>query len=164
MSAALFWILAVLAIATAVIVVAHRAVSTALAAAIVMTLALAGLYLQLDAPWLAAALIVVQGTAVAVAALPVWRERARRAGAEPGAGRELAVGGLLALALIVEVAWALQRLRAAPFPPRPAGAGPGPVEPGAAMLHGDDLMLPVLGLVFVLMSLAAVQASRREGR
>ena len=163
MNALLFWFLAVVVITASVLVISHRVMRTAVAACLVVTAGLAGLYVQLDAPWLALTLVVVQTTAVIVAALPLWIRNGVVPVAEYAPARDVAAGFFLALLLIVELAWILQRLRPAPFPPDVRTAD----ETGAGVvldLHGSDLLLPVLGVVVVLMSLAAVQALRREAR
>lgn len=158
MNDTLFWILSGTVMASSVVAVSHPNVRAAVVASVVLIMALAGLFIQLAAVWLAVTVVVVQGATVLVAALPVWFARIRKGEVEHATWRDVLWGIGLAVALVVEVAWMLQRLEAAPFVDRSG------IAEGAADLRVADLIVPVMGVVFVLMSVAAVQALRREVR
>lgn len=165
MSATVFWMLAAVVITASVVAVGHRVLRTAVVGAMVAVLALAALYVQLGAPWLALTLLLMQIPAVLAVAIPLLVNGRTTPARDHARGVDLVTGLLLALGLAIELAWIFQRLLPAPFPPLTdaAAEAPGPFGGMPIAARSDDLLLAALGVVVLLMSLAAAQALRREG-
>ena len=115
MDVILFYLLGAVAIAASVLVVGQRHPMYSVLLLIVSFMALAGLYVLLDAPFLAVTQIIIYGGAImvlflfVVMLLNVPREDpARRFG---GAGVRR-FGVALAVALAIELAWAVRRMGA----------------------------------------------------
>jgi len=109
----LFYLLGAVAIAASVLVVGQRNPMYSVLLLIVSFMALAGLYVLLNAPFLAVTQIIIYGGAImvlflfVVMLLNVPREDPARLFGGSGARR---FGTLLAVALAIELAWALRRM------------------------------------------------------
>ena len=127
MDALLFWILAALAVIASLLVIGQRNAMYSVLLLIVSFGALAGLYVLLQAPFVAVIQIIIYAGAIIVLFLfvvmllnvqtddPVASDRLRfRVSA--GARR---FGAVLSVALVAELAWALGRLRNTPIEAAP---------------------------------------------
>jgi NADH-quinone oxidoreductase subunit J len=124
MEAMLFWILAAVAITASILVVAQRNPMYSVLLLIVSFAGLSGLYILLDAPFVAAIQIIIYAGAIMVVFLFVVMllnaptedsptgHQARLLG---GAGPRR-FGAVLAVALALELAWALKKVAVAPMP------------------------------------------------
>src|SRR5574338_571485 len=126
----LFYLLSAVAIGASALVIGQRNPMYSIMLLIASFGALSGLYIQLDAPFVAVAQIIVYAGAIMVLFLFVVmllnlpHERAIVAGLPRGTmGRR--IGVLLSIVLFVELAWAMRRI---------AGAAP-PTEEAAARLQ-----------------------------
>src|SRR4249920_589649 len=127
MGALLFWIFAAVMVGASLLVVGQRNPMYSVLILIVSFGALSGLYVLLDAPFVAAIQIIIYAGAIMVLSLfvvmllniptedPPAGHHARLLG---GAGPRR-FGAVLSLVLIVELFWAMSRLQPAPLP----GAG-----------------------------------------
>ena len=156
MNHTLFWILAGTLLAASVLTVTLRRAASAVASALVATMALAGACVLLDAPWLGATVVVIQGSTVLIAGLAAWFARTPGAAIEPMSWRDIAWGSVLTTALVIELAWMLQRLTPAPFAPVPDDVG---WPPG---MHTGIVLVPLLALITLLLGVAGVKASRKD--
>ena len=128
MDALFFWIFAAVMVVASLLVVGQRNPMYSVMLLIASFGALAGLYIQLDAPFVAVAQIIIYAGAIMVLFLFVvmlLNVRTEEDGAEtrrpfdigPGPRR---FGAVLAVVLAVQLIWALRRIAEAPFAP----AGP----------------------------------------
>ena len=129
MDALFFWILAVVAIVSSLLVVGQRNPMYSVLLLIASFAALSGLYVLLNAPFMAVVQIIIYAGAIMVLFLFVVMllnvrseehdaEVLARFGMGPGPRR---FGAVLAAALSVELIWALRQIATAPFAPVAAG-------------------------------------------
>src|SRR5689334_6685954 len=119
MDTVLFWLMATVAVVASVLVVGQRHPMYSVLLLILSFAALAGLYVMLDAPFVAVTQIIVYAGAImvlflfVVMLLNVSHEEVDR-DAERGEGASAArwFGALLAVAMACELAWAVNRARA----------------------------------------------------
>lgn len=129
MDAILFWLFAVVAIVASVLVVGQRNPMYSVLLLIVSFVALSGLYVLLNAPFMAAVQIIIYAGAIMVLFLfvvmllnvrheddPV-RGVSPLAGMIPGGPGPRKFGAVLAVVLAVQLIWALRRIADAPFAP-----------------------------------------------
>jgi len=124
MDALLFWILAAVTVASAVLVIGQRNPMRSVLLLIVMFMALAGLYVTLGSPFAAVVQIIIYAGAIMVLFLfvvmllnvpteetPIGRQARLLGGVGPRR-----FGALLSAALALELFWALGRLGAVAMP------------------------------------------------
>jgi NADH-quinone oxidoreductase subunit J len=124
MDALLFWILAAMTVASAVLVIGQRNPMRSVLLLIVMFMALAGLYVTLGSPFAAVVQIIIYAGAIMVLFLfvvmllnvpteetPIGRQARLLGGVGPRR-----FGALLSAALALELFWALGRLGAIAMP------------------------------------------------
>ncbi len=131
MHAALFWILAAVMVGASLLVVGQRNPMYSVLLLIVSFGALSGLYILLDAPFVAAIQIIIYAGAIMVLFLfvvmllnvpsdqPVTVDRTQLLGSA-GARR---FGAVLAVVLVLELFWALRRVQVSPLPATTGRAG-----------------------------------------
>jgi NADH-quinone oxidoreductase subunit J len=136
--------------------------------------ALSGLYIQLEAPFVAVAQIIIYAGAIMVLFLfVVMLLNAPREDAadwdrlhpfrQPGLGR---LGALLATLLVVELAWALIKVREldAPVASRADAASVGSVvEMGRALFTRHTFAFEATSVLILVAMVGAVVLARREG-
>jgi NADH-quinone oxidoreductase subunit J len=122
MDAILFWILAAMAVVGSVLVIGQRNPMYSVLLLIVSFMALSGLYILLGAPFVAAIQIIIYAGAImvlflfVVMLLNVPREDAGPAGPQfPGGPGPRHFGAVLAVILVLELFWAMQRMGRVPF-------------------------------------------------
>ena len=112
-----FYLFSAIAIAASMLVIAQRNPIYSVLLLIASFVGLAGLYVLLDAPFVAVIQIIVYAGAIMVLFLFVVmllnapREEPLTSGDDETAGTTRLVGGLLSVALVAELAWALNRSR-----------------------------------------------------
>ena len=131
---------------------------------------LAGLYVLLDAPFVAVTQIIVYAGAImvlflfVVMLLNVPHERAIVAGLPLGAaGRR--IGVLLSILLVVELGWAMRRISAAPPPSEDVAAQLQSVrEIGKALYTTHAFAFEATSVLILVAMVGAVVLARRESR
>jgi len=165
----LFYVLGTVMVLASLLVVGQRNPMYSVLLLILSFMALAALYVQLDAPFMAVTQIIIYAGAIMVLFLfvvmllnvpreePPAPDRSRPFG---GAGvRRLGVA--LALALVVELVWALRRLGSAPL-------GPGTAELGSVRAIGRVLFtehafaFEVTSILILVAMVGAVVLARKE--
>jgi NADH-quinone oxidoreductase subunit J len=112
-----FYVFAAVAVVSALLVIAQSNPIYSVLLLISSFVGLAGLYVLLDAPFVAVIQIIVYAGAIMVLFLFVVmllnapREEPVSSGDDETAGTTRLVGGLLSIALVAELAWALNRSR-----------------------------------------------------
>jgi len=130
MDALFFWIFAVVAIVSSLLVVGQRNPMYSVLLLIVSFAALSGLYVLLNAPFMAVVQIIIYAGAIMVLFLFVVMLLNVRSEEEgPNAGRQFGLGpgprkfgAVLAVVLAVQLIWALRQIADAPFAPAGADA------------------------------------------
>jgi NADH-quinone oxidoreductase subunit J len=169
MHALLFWILAAAAVVASLLVIGQRNPMYSVLLLIVSFGALSGLYILLGAPFVAAIQIIIYAGAIMVLFLfvvmllnvptedPPTGYHARLLG---GAGPRR-FGAVLSLALVLELAWALARLRGAGF--QDASAAPSSVHDIGLKLFRDYAFAFEATSVLILVAMVgAIVLARKE--
>jgi len=169
----LFYLLAALAIGTSALVIGQRNPMHSIMLLIASFGALAGLYIQLDAPFAAVAQIIVYAGAIMVLFLFVvmllnapeedaaeWDQSHPLR--QPGVTR---FGVLLALLLIVELAWALLRATGldAPVAQGDAALVSSVAELGRVLFTDYMFAFEATSILILVAMVGAVVLARREG-
>jgi NADH-quinone oxidoreductase subunit J len=124
MNLVLFYLLGGVMVVASLLVVGQRNPMYSVMLLIASFMALAALYVQLDAPFLAVTQIIIYAGAImvlflfVVMLLNVPREDPAQLFATPGARR---LGVLLGMTFVIELVWALSRLATTPFGAAPSG-------------------------------------------
>jgi NADH-quinone oxidoreductase subunit J len=172
MDALLFWVLAAAAVVASLLVIGQRNPMYSVLLLIVSFGALAGLYVLLDAPFVAAIQIIIYAGAIMVLFLfvvmllnvptedPPTGERARLLGG-PGPRR---FGAVLSIGLAVELFWALRSLAAAPLPGLPGGAAPSVLDIGTRLFRNYAFAFEATSVLILVAMVGAVILARRESR
>ena len=170
---AIFYLLSALAVGAAALVIGQRNPMYSVLLLIASFGALAGLYIQLDAPFVAVAQIIIYAGAIMVLFLFVVmllnapkEDAAEWDRSHPfrrtGAGR---VGALLAALLIVQLAWAL--MRAAELDAPVGGAADGAAvssvrELGRVLFSRHTFAFEATSILILVAMVGAVVLARRE--
>ena len=169
-----FYLLAGLAIVGSALVIGQRNPMYSVMMLILAFAALAGLYIQLDAPFVAVAQIIIYAGAIMVLFLFVVMllNAPQEDAAEwdrlhplrrPGIAR---VGILLAVVLVAELGWALSKVAAldSPVGGRADGAAVGSVrELGKVLFTDYAFAFEATSLLILVAMVGAVVLARREG-
>ena len=169
-----FYAFSALAIGASVLVIGQRNPMYSVLLLIASFAALSGLYIQLDAPFVAVAQIIIYAGAIMVLFLFVVMllNAPREDAAEwdrshplhhPNIGR---FGALLAGLLIVQLAWALSRMNGleAPVGSRADGASVGSVvEMGRILFTRHTFAFEATSVLILVAMVGAVVLARREG-
>ena len=163
----LFWVLSVLMLASAVAVVLFRNPVNSAMSLVFSFLALAGLYITLDAFFIGIIQVLVYAGAVMVLFLFIimlldLKAEARRTLNLAATAGGVAVLGGFAL-LIVQVVKSLPA-SAQPFPALPASAASDVAGVGTALFSGFNLPFQVIGVLLLVATIGVVVLSRRELR
>ncbi len=171
MSALFFWLFAFLAIGASLLVVGQRNPMYSVLLLIVSFGALSGLYILLDAPFVAAIQIIIYAGAIMVLFLfvvmllnvptetPPSGYHARLLG---GAGPRR-FGAVLAMLLVLELCWALARIRLTPFPTS-SGSTSSVYEIGMKLFHEYSFAFEATSVLILLAMVGAVILARKEDR
>jgi NADH-quinone oxidoreductase subunit J len=170
MDALLFWVFGVVAVIASLLVVGQRNPMYSVLILIVSFGALSGLYVLLDAPFVAAIQIIIYAGAIMVLFLfvvmllniptedPPAGHHARLLG---GAGPRR-FGAVLSLVLIVELFWAMSRLQPTPLP----GAGtPGSTtvyDIGIKLFREYSFAFEATSVLILVAMVGAIVLARRE--
>ena len=174
MDAILFWVLAAAAVTASVLVVGQRNPMYSVLLLIVSFAALAGLYIVLDAPFVAMAQMIIYAGAIMVLFLFVVMllNAPQEDGAEwdrthplrrPGVAR---IGILLAVVLVAELGWALTKVVAldTPVGARADGALVGSVrELGKVLFTDYAFAFEATSLLILVAMVGAVVLARKDG-
>ncbi len=169
-----FYAFSALAIGASILVIGQRNPMYSVLLLIASFAALSGLYIQLDAPFVAVAQIIIYAGAIMVLFLFVVmllnapREDAAEYDrshplAHPNIGR---FGALLAGLLIVQLVWALSRMNGleAPVGSRADGASVGSVlEMGRILFSRHTFAFEATSVLILVAMVGAVLLARREG-
>ena len=170
----LFYVFAAVAVAASLFVVGQRNPMYSVMLLILSFVALAGLYVLLDAPFVAVIQIIIYAGAILVLFLFVVmllnapQEQASRAarGRAPGLRR---AGISLGLILLVELGWAFREMSSgASTLPGPAGAAPGGVDISSVRTIGQVLFtdyalaFEVTSLLILVAMVGAVVLAKRN--
>jgi len=169
-----FYTFAALAIGASALVIGQRNPMYSVLLLIASLGAVAGLYVQLDAPFVAVAQIIIYAGAIMVLFLFVVMllNAPREDGAEwdrahplrqPGLGR---IGALLATLLVVQLAWALMKMTelAVPVGSRAEGAQVSSVvDLGRVLFTRHTFAFEATSILILVAMIGAVLLARREG-
>jgi len=172
MDAIFFWGLAGIAVAASVLVIGQRNPMYSVLLLIVSFGALAGLYVLLDAPFVAAIQIIIYAGAIMVLFLfvvmllnvpteePPTGYQARLLG---GAGPRR-FGAVLSAVLVVELAWALSRLQLTPLPEGQAASERTVAAIGVRLFQEYGFAFEATSVLILVAMVGAIILARRESR
>jgi NADH-quinone oxidoreductase subunit J len=165
----LFWALAVVAIVASLLVVSQRSARSGLLALMVLLGAMSGLFLVLSAPLAAIIQLTLYAGALLAMILPVTflidrpDDADERSFVGLGAGSRRA-GMLLVVVLVVELAWAFQRLRGTGLPEGELLPGASPTGVIMSLLFDHSADVALIALVMLVAVTGAIALVRRESR
>jgi NADH-quinone oxidoreductase subunit J len=170
MDAFFFWTLATVTVVTSLLVVGQRNPMYSVVLLIVSFGALAGLYVLLGAPFVAAIQIIIYAGAIMVLFLfvvmllnvptedPPAGRRARLFG---GAGPRR-VGALLSLLFVVQLAWALRSIRAAPLASRSDQPPSAVYDIGVKLFRDYAFAFEATSVLILVAMVGAIILARKE--
>ena len=170
MDAVFFWLFALVAIVTSLLVIGQRNPMYSLLLLIVSFGALAGLYVLLEAPFIAAIQIIIYAGAIMVLFLfvvmllnvptedPPAGYHARLLG---GAGPRR-FGAVLSAVLVVELFWVLQRMQDSPLPSTDAVAPPTVYDIGMRLFTQYTFAFEATSVLILVAMVGAYILARRE--
>jgi len=173
MDAVFFWIFAVVTIVTSLLVVGQRNPMYSVLLLLASFGALSGLYVLLEAPFMAVVQIIVYAGAIVVLFLFVvmllnvrHEDEGDAARAVPGMGPgPRKFGAVLAVALAVELIWALRRIATAPFS-ETGGAGAAPVlsvhDIGMRLFREYAFAFEATSVLILVAMVGAIVLARRD--
>jgi NADH-quinone oxidoreductase subunit J len=168
MDALFFWIFAVVSVVASVLVVGQRNPMYSVLLLIVSFGALSGLYVLLGSPFVAAVQIIIYAGAIMVLFLfVVMLLNVPTETPSATANRLLTAGprrfgALLSAALVVELAWALQRLQGSPLPTGDAQAPTTVLEIGKQLFTKYAFAFEATSLLILVAMVGAVVLARKE--
>jgi NADH-quinone oxidoreductase subunit J len=168
MDSILFYTFAAIAVVASLLVVGQRNPMYSVLLLIVSFGALAGLYVLLDAPFVAVTQIIIYAGAIMVLFLFVVMllNVPREEPSPPGllaAARGRTIGSLLAIVLVVELVWALARVREEWFQPGEAAARLTSVrEIGVILFTKYAFAFEVTSILILVAMVGAVVLARKE--
>ena len=168
MDTVLFWLMATVAVVASLLVVGQRHPMYSVLLLILSFAALAGLYVMLDAPFVAVIQIIIYAGAIMVLFLfvvmllnvpteelsPTDRLRLLTAGPRR-------FGGALALILAVELFWALRGLKSEPMPELPA-AGTSVHDIGVRLFSDYAFAFEATSVLILIAMVGAIILARKE--
>jgi NADH-quinone oxidoreductase subunit J len=170
MGAALFWIFAAVMVGASVMVVGQRNPMYSVLLLIVSFGALSGLYVLLDAPFVAAIQIIVYAGAIMVLFLFVVmllnvptedRPTGHQARLLGGAGPRR-FGAVLAVLLVLELFWAFRSIQTTPLP---SGGREGSVlDIGVRLFRNYTFAFEVTSVLILVAMVGAIILARKEPR
>jgi NADH-quinone oxidoreductase subunit J len=170
MDALFFWLFSLVAIVASLLVVGQRNPMYSVLLLIVSFGALAGLYVLLDAPFIAAIQIIIYAGAIIVLFLfvvmllnvptedPPAGYHARLLG---GAGPRR-FGAVLSALLVVELFWVLQRLQESPLPGPESAAPPTVYDIGIRLFTEYTFAFEATSVLILVAMVGAYIMARRE--
>ena len=170
MDAILFWILAAGAVTASVLVIGQRNPMYSVLLLIVSFGALSGLYVLLGAPFVAAIQIIIYAGAIMVLFLfVVMLLNIRSEGPPEGAARVLIggagprrLGAVLSLGLIIELAWALQRLQGSSLPVGDAQAPTTVHEIGITLFRDYAFAFEATSVLILIAMVGSIVLARKD--
>ena len=172
MDAILFWGLAGAAVMASLLVIGQRNPMYSVLLLIVSFAALSGLYVLLGAPFVAAIQIIIYAGAIMVLFLfVVMLLNIRSEGPPEGAARVLTssagprrLGAALSLGLIIELAWALQRLQGSALPAGEAQAATTVREIGLKLFRDYAFAFEATSVLILVAMVGAIVLARKDSR
>ena len=170
MDALLFWILAAGAVVSSLLVIGQRKPMYSVLLLIASFGALAGLYVLLDAPFVAVIQIIIYAGAIMVLFLFVVMllnvatedtptgERARLHRLGGAVPRRF--GAVLSVVLVIELAWALKHLRGSPMPP--SGGAVSVHDIGVRLFSDYAFAFEATSVLILVAMVGAIVLARRE--
>jgi NADH-quinone oxidoreductase subunit J len=171
--ALLFWIFAAVAVIASLLVIGQRNPMYSVLLLIVSFGALSGLYILLDAPFVAAIQIIIYAGAIMVLFLFVVMllnvPAEEPAGSDhprlPSGAGPRRFGAVLSVALVVELYWALHRLQTTPLA---GGVGEGGSHTtvgdiGTRLFHEYAFAFEATSVLILVAMVGAIVLARREG-
>ena len=170
MDALLFWVFGVVAVIASLLVVGQRNPMYSVLILIVSFGALSGLYVLLDAPFVAAIQIIIYAGAIMVLFLfvvmllniptedPPTGHHARLLG---GAGPRR-FGAVLSLLLVVELFWAMSRLQPAPLPGAGTAGSTTVHDIGIKLFREYSFAFEATSVLILVAMVGAIILARRE--
>ena len=171
MDSVLFWIFAAVMVGASILVVGQRNPMYSVLLLIVSFCALSGLYILLDAPFVAAIQIIIYVGAIMVLFLFVVmlvnvKAEDRPSGHEArllgGAGPRR-FGAVLAVVLVAELFWALRSLPTAPLPTGPGRAGT-VLDLGIRLFTTYTFAFEATSVLILVAMVGAIILARKEPR
>ena len=165
----LFYVFGGIAVLASLLVVGQRNPMYSVLLLIVSFMALAGLYVLLDAPFTAVTQIIIYAGAImvlflfVVMLLNVPREDLVAAGLLARFSGVRRFGALLSLALVIEFVWALGRMAATRFSPESAPALTSVRAIGQVLFTDYAFAFEVTSVLILVAMVGAVVLARREG-
>jgi NADH-quinone oxidoreductase subunit J len=164
-----FYAFAAIAVAASLLVVGQRNPMYSVMLLIAMFGALAGLYVLLDAPFIAVIQIIIYAGAIMVLFLFVvmllnaGREDAGAGSASPGVPPAMKMGAVLSVLLGLELVWALSRLSRAPLPDYVEVAGVSSVARiGRELFTRHAFAFEATSILILVAMIGAIVLARRE--
>jgi NADH-quinone oxidoreductase subunit J len=166
----LFYVFGTIAVVASLLVVGQRKPMYSVLLLIVSFMALAGLYVLLDAPFTAVTQIIIYAGAImvlflfVVMLLNVAQEDghdAQTPAPRPGSSARR-LGVLLTVALVLELAWALSRLGSTPLAPTAAAALTDVGAIGRVLFTRHQFAFEVTSILILVALVGAVVLARRE--
>ena len=170
MDAFFFWLLALVTIVASLLVVGQRNPMYSVLLLIVSFGALAGLYVLLEAPFVAAIQIIIYAGAIIVLFLfvvmllnvptedPASGYHARLLG---GAGPRR-FGAVLSVVLLIEVWWVVGQLRATPLPGAEGATAPTVYDIGIRLFRDYAFAFEATSVLILVAMVGAIVLARRE--
>jgi NADH-quinone oxidoreductase subunit J len=163
-----FYLLAGLAVVGSALVIGQRNPMYSVLFLILSFAALAGLYIQLDAPFVAVAQIIIYAGAIMVLFLfvvmllnvPTEEAPAGAAARLIGGAGPRRFGAVLSLVLVGELAWALFQLQGTPLP---AGGERSVYDIGLRLFREYAFAFEVTSVLILVAMVGAIVLARREG-
>jgi NADH-quinone oxidoreductase subunit J len=163
-----FWVLAAVAVVASLLVIGQRNPMYSVLLLIVSFAALSGLYILLDAPFVAAIQIIIYAGAIMVLFLfvvmllnvPTEEAPAGAAARLIGGAGPRRFGAVLSLVLVGELAWALFQLQGTPLP---AGGERSVYDIGLRLFREYAFAFEVTSVLILVAMVGAIVLARREG-
>jgi NADH-quinone oxidoreductase subunit J len=172
MHAVFFWVLATVAVLASLLVIGQRNPMYSVLLLIVSFAALAGLYVLLDAPFVAAIQIIIYAGAIMVLFLfvvmllnaPTENRTSTGPGGLLGGPGPRRFGAVLSIGLAVELFWALRSLEAVPMPSGSGGTAPTVFDIGTRLFHDYAFAFEATSVLILVAMVGAIILARRESR
>jgi NADH-quinone oxidoreductase subunit J len=163
-----FWVLAAVAVVASLLVIGQRNPMYSVLLLIVSFAALSGLYILLDAPFVAAIQIIIYAGAIMVLFLfvvmllnvPTEEAPAGAAARLIGGAGPRRFGAVLSLVLVGELAWALFQLQGTPLP---EGGERSVYDIGLRLFREYAFAFEVTSVLILVAMVGAIVLARREG-